>query len=170
MIDACSLRQDLDILAHGRFTEIGERGINLSGGQKQRVSLARAIYSDADIMLMDDPLSAVDAHVGRHIMEHALCGLLKDKCRILASRQLHVLHHCDRIIIMDEGRIAACDTFDNLMAHNERFREMMATVDRDQQDGNAEASTADRSAVPKNFKCDGELKRLSDARRRERPR
>lgn len=149
VIEACSLRQDLDILAHGRFTEIGERGINLSGGQKQRVSPARAIYSDADIILMDDPLSAVDAHVGRHIMEHALCGLLKDKCRILATHQLHVLYHCDRIIIMDDGRIAACDTFDNLMARNERFRAMMATVDRDQQDGNAEASAADHSAVQK---------------------
>lgn len=67
------------MLPNGDSTEIGERGITVSGGQKQRMNIARAIYFDADIVLMDDPLSAVDAHVGRHIMDNAICGLLKDK-------------------------------------------------------------------------------------------
>ena len=71
---------------------------------------------------------AVDAHVGRHIFDHAICGLMKDKCRILATHQLHVLHRCDRIIWMREGRIETIDIFDNLMKHNEGFRKMMAST------------------------------------------
>lgn len=72
VIDACALRADIDILSAGDLTEIGEKGINLSGGQKQRISLARAVYSDADLYLLDDPLSAVDAHVGKHIFEEVI--------------------------------------------------------------------------------------------------
>jgi ATP-binding cassette subfamily C (CFTR/MRP) protein 1 len=125
VVDACALRPDLDMLPNGDKTEIGERGITVSGGQKQRMNIARAIYFDADIILMDDPLSAVDAHVGRHIMDNAICGLLKDKCRILATHQLHVLSRCDRIIWIEEGGIQAVDTFDNLMANNADFQQLM---------------------------------------------
>lgn len=148
VVEACSLRHDLQVLPNGRYTQIGERGINLSGGQKARISLARAIYADADILLLDDPLSAVDAHVGRHIMENALCGVLQGKCRILATHQLHVLHHCDRIIMMDNGTIVANDTFDNLVANNERFKEMMTTVDQDHKEEDSEQiSTAAEATV-----------------------
>lgn len=128
VVDACALRPDFEMLPHGDQTEIGERGITVSGGQKQRLNIARAIYFDADIILMDDPLSAVDAHVGRHIMDNAICGLLKNKCRILATHQLHVLNRCDRIIWMENGTIESIDTFENLMAHNEGFRKLMATT------------------------------------------
>ncbi|KIW17671.1 hypothetical protein PV08_04866 [Exophiala spinifera] len=131
VIDACALRPDLEILPAGDQTEIGERGITLSGGQKQRLNIARAIYFDADIVLMDDPLSAVDAHVGRHIMDEAICGLMKNKCRILATHQLHVLSRCDRIIWMEEGHIQAIDTFDNLMAHSVDFQKLMATTSQE---------------------------------------
>lgn len=127
VIDACALAPDLEILPNGDQTEIGERGITVSGGQKQRLNIARAIYFNADLVLMDDPLSAVDAHVGRHIMDKAICGLLKDRCRILATHQLHVLNRCDRIIVMDEGRIDAVDTFDNLMRENDIFKRLMST-------------------------------------------
>jgi ATP-binding cassette subfamily C (CFTR/MRP) protein 1 len=125
VIEACALKPDLEMLPVGDATEIGERGITVSGGQKQRMNIARAIYFDADIVLMDDPLSAVDAHVGKHIMDNAICGLLKDKCRILATHQLHVLNRCDRIIWVEEGHVQAVDTFDNLMAHNEGFQQLM---------------------------------------------
>ncbi|KAL9122393.1 MAG: hypothetical protein Q9187_001059 [Circinaria calcarea] len=128
VIDACALRPDLEMLPNGDMTEIGERGITVSGGQKQRLNIARAIYFDSDIVLMDDPLSAVDAHVGRHIFDKAICGLLKDKCRILATHQLHVLSRCDRIIWLQDGRIETIDTFDNLMKYNEGFQKMMATT------------------------------------------
>ncbi|KAI4868362.1 ATP-binding cassette transporter protein YOR1-like protein [Hypoxylon rubiginosum] len=128
VVTACALQPDLDMLPNGDATEIGERGITISGGQKQRLNIARAIYFDADIVLMDDPLSAVDAHVGRHIMDNAILGLLKDKCRILATHQLWVLNRCDRIIWMDGGKIQAIDTFDNLMANHSGFRHLMETT------------------------------------------
>lgn len=141
VIDACALRPDLDMLPHGDLTEIGERGITVSGGQKQRLNIARAIYFNSDIVLMDDPLSAVDAHVGRHIFDHAICGLLKDKCRVLATHQLHVLNRCDRIIWLQEGRIATIDTFSNLMQNNEDFQKMMAsTAQEEEADGEVEVN------------------------------
>lgn len=133
VVDACALRPDLEILPAGDQTEIGERGITLSGGQKQRLNIARAIYFDADIILMDDPLSAVDAHVGRHIMDNAICGIMKNKCRILATHQLHVLNRCDRIIWMEDGHIQAIDTFDNLMKNSVDFQKLMATTAQEEQ-------------------------------------
>ncbi|KAJ5895086.1 ABC transporter integral membrane type 1 [Penicillium taxi] len=138
VIDACALSPDLEILPNGDQTEIGERGITVSGGQKQRLNIARAIYFNAELVLMDDPLSAVDAHVGRHIMDKAICGLLKDRCRILATHQLHVLSRCDRIVVMDEGRIHAVDTFDNLMRDNELFKRLMSTSGQENSNDNAE--------------------------------
>ncbi|QUC18541.1 uncharacterized protein UV8b_02782 [Ustilaginoidea virens] len=128
VIRACALQADLDMLPNGDQTEIGERGITVSGGQKQRLNIARAIYFDADIVLMDDPLSAVDAHVGRRIFDNAILGLLKEKCRILATHQLWVLNRCDRIIWMDAGKIQAIDTFDKLMRDHEGFRTLMETT------------------------------------------
>jgi ABC-type multidrug transport system fused ATPase/permease subunit len=116
------------MLPNNDMTEIGERGITISGGQKQRLNIARAIYFDADIVLMDDPLSAVDAHVGRHIFDNAILGLLKDKCRVLATHQLWVLSRCDRIIWMEGGKIQAIDTFDNLMKNSEGFQQLMETT------------------------------------------
>ncbi|KAI3323118.1 ATP-binding cassette transporter protein [Xylariaceae sp. AK1471] len=128
VINACALGPDLEMLPNGDATEIGERGITVSGGQKQRLNIARAIYFDADIVLMDDPLSAVDAHVGRHIMDNAILGLLKEKCRILATHQLWVLSRCDRIVWMDGGKIRAVDTFDNLMKNEPSFQHLMETT------------------------------------------
>ena len=143
VIDACALRPDLEMLPNGDLTEIGERGITVSGGQKQRLNIARAIYFDSDIVLMDDPLSAVDAHVGRHIFDNAICGLLKDKCRILATHQLHVLSRCDRIIWMQEGHIETVDTFANLINNNEAFQKMMASTAQEEKVENEEAVNED---------------------------
>lgn len=128
VVDACALKPDLDMLPHGDLTEIGERGITVSGGQKQRLNIARAIYFDADLILMDDPLSAVDAHVGRHIFDNAIMGLLKNKARILATHQLWVLNRCDRIIWLEDGKIQAIDRFDNLMRDHKGFQLLMETT------------------------------------------
>jgi ATP-binding cassette, subfamily C (CFTR/MRP), member 1 len=134
VVDACALRPDLEMLPAGDMTEIGERGITVSGGQKQRLNIARAIYFNADIVLLDDPLSAVDAHVGRHIMDNAICGLMKDKCRVLATHQLHVLNRCDRIIWMENGRIKTISTFDYLMQNDEEFKTLMATTNVEEEE------------------------------------
>ncbi|KAB2572662.1 ABC transporter C family member 3 [Lasiodiplodia theobromae] len=128
VVSACCLKADIDQLPAGEDTEIGERGVNVSGGQRQRMSLARAIYSDSDIIIMDDPLSAVDAHVGRHMFEQAICGLLKGRCRILATHQLHVLDRCDRILWLDDGRIKTIDTYSNLINNNPAFRALLAST------------------------------------------
>ena len=149
VVDACALRPDLEMLPNGDLTEIGERGITVSGGQKQRLNIARAIYFDCDIVIMDDPLSAVDAHVGRHIFDNAICGLLKDKCRILATHQLHVLNRCDRIIWMNEGCIESIDTFDNLMRDNEGFQKLMATTAQEEEDEEGEGVNEDEAETEK---------------------
>ncbi|KAF4120533.1 ABC-type multidrug transport system, ATPase and permease component [Geosmithia morbida] len=129
VVRAAALEADMDMLPNGDQTEIGERGITISGGQKQRLNIARAIYFDADIILMDDPLSAVDAHVGRHIFDNAILGLLGNKCRVLATHQLWVLNRCDRIVWMDNGKIHAVGTFDQLMSEHASFRTLMETTD-----------------------------------------
>lgn len=154
VIQACALKPDLDMLPAGDATEIGERGITISGGQKQRLNIARAIYFDADIVLMDDPLSAVDAHVGRHIFDNAILGLLKDKCRILATHQLWVLNRCDRIIWMEDGKIQAVDTFANLMRDHVAFQQLMETtsVEDEQDSAPVPAPTADGSGGKKKKK------------------
>ncbi|KAF3817859.1 hypothetical protein GH733_013146 [Mirounga leonina] len=88
VLHCCSLNRDLEILPFGDMTEIGERGLNLSGGQKQRISLARAVYSDRELYLLDDPLSAVDTHVGKHIFEECIKKMLRGKTVILVTHQL----------------------------------------------------------------------------------
>lgn len=99
---ACALKADIKILPAGDRTEIGEKGINLSGGQKARVSLARAVYQNLDVYLLDDPLSAVDAHVGRHIFEKVIGpnGLLREKTRILVTHGLTFTKYADEILVM----------------------------------------------------------------------
>lgn len=122
------------MLPNGDQTETGEQGIALSGGQKQRVNIARAIYFDADIILMDDPLSAVDAHVGRHIFDQAILGLLGSKCRILATHQLWALERCDRIMWMDAGSIRAIGKLEDLMRDHQEIQILLERVDNQDTD------------------------------------
>ena len=93
VIEACALKPDLDILSGGDQTEIGENGINLSGGQKQRVSLARAVYNNADLYLLDDPLSAVDSHVGKHIFEKVIKRYLNMALKSRGTLSIVLLLH-----------------------------------------------------------------------------
>jgi len=121
VIHDCALEPDIDMLPGGDLTEIGERGVTLSGGQKARINIARAAYSQADIYLLDDPLSAVDAHVGRHLIEECICGLMAGRTRILVTHQLHVLPHADRIFYMQEGKIVEEGTYQELIANGGNF-------------------------------------------------
>ncbi|XP_070559514.1 ATP-binding cassette sub-family C member 9-like isoform X2 [Ptychodera flava] len=120
VIEACALQPDIDILPAGDMTEIGEKGINLSGGQKQRVSVARAIYSNADIVLLDDPLSALDVHVGAHLMEHGIIDLLVREGRtvILVTHHLQYLHHANKVILMEKGRLAQEGDLNKIKKHD----------------------------------------------------
>lgn len=118
VIRVCSLERDLEILPNGDQTIIGERGINLSGGQKARVNLARAIYKEADIYLLDDPLSAVDAHVGKNIFENCIQGYLADKICVLVTHQLQYLKTIENIVLMNMGRVEAMGSYEKLQNAN----------------------------------------------------
>lgn len=129
VIEACCLIPDIEVLPACDMTEIGERGINLSGGQKQRVSLARAVYSGADIFLLDDVLSAVDAHVGKHIFDRLLgpAGLLSGKTRILCTHAYNFLSQVDHVVVMEDGRIAEEGTYDQLVDAETKFSQLLST-------------------------------------------
>ncbi|XP_040919381.1 multidrug resistance-associated protein 1 [Toxotes jaculatrix] len=129
VVEACALQPDLEILPAGDETEIGEKGVNLSGGQKQRVSLARAVYCDRAVYLLDDPLSAVDAHVGKHIFDQVIGpqGLLKDKTRVLVTHGLSYLPQVNLILVMVEGEVTEMGSYQQLMATEGAFAEFLRT-------------------------------------------
>ncbi|XP_069836112.1 ATP-binding cassette sub-family C member 2-like [Dendropsophus ebraccatus] len=129
VLEACALLPDLQLLPGGDMSEIGEKGINLSGGQKQRVSLARAVYHDTDIYILDDPLSAVDAHVGKHIFEKVVGpnGLLKDKTRVLVTHGVSFLKHTDEIVVLVNGSVTETGSYKTLLANNGAFAEFLRT-------------------------------------------
>uniref|UniRef100_A0A4W5LCT3 ABC-type glutathione-S-conjugate transporter n=1 Tax=Hucho hucho TaxID=62062 RepID=A0A4W5LCT3_9TELE len=126
-LEACALTQDLEVLPGGDLTEIGEKGINLSGGQRQRVSLARALYHEADVYLLDDPLSAVDAHVAKHIFDHVIGpeGALQGKTRILVTHGISFLPQVDNIVVMVEGRVSEMGSYQELLKQNGAFAEFL---------------------------------------------
>ncbi|OXA43509.1 multidrug resistance-associated protein 1 [Folsomia candida] len=128
VIDACALRPDLEILPAGDKTEIGEKGINLSGGQKQRVALARAAYSNADLYLFDDPLSAVDAHVGKHIFEKLLGpkGILRRKTRVLVTHGVVYLPAMNNIFVLKDGQISESGTYQELVDKKGAFADFLS--------------------------------------------
>ncbi|KAJ7566291.1 hypothetical protein O6H91_02G095800 [Diphasiastrum complanatum] len=103
VVAACALSHDIAQMEDGHETELGERGVNLSGGQKARIGLARACYSRAPLVLMDDPLAAVDVSTAKHLMEHVFGGLLKGRAVILISHRIHFLEKCDRLYLMANG-------------------------------------------------------------------
>uniref|UniRef100_A0A4W4GEN7 ATP-binding cassette sub-family C member 10 n=1 Tax=Electrophorus electricus TaxID=8005 RepID=A0A4W4GEN7_ELEEL len=105
VLEACALADDLNILPSGDQTEVGENGVTLSGGQKSRLALARAVYMDKDIYLLDDPLAAVDADVARHLMENCILGILKNKTRILCTHRIEFVEKAEMVVLMDKGTI-----------------------------------------------------------------
>lgn len=124
-IDVTSLQHDLELLPGGDLTEIGERGVNISGGQKQRVSMARAVYSNSDVYIFDDPLSALDAHVARQVFDRCIKGDLRGKTRVLVTNQLHFLSQVDRIILVHEGRVKEEGSYEDLSHNGALFQRLM---------------------------------------------
>uniref|UniRef100_A0A3B3UXY2 ATP-binding cassette sub-family C member 5 n=1 Tax=Poecilia latipinna TaxID=48699 RepID=A0A3B3UXY2_9TELE len=143
VLDVCSLRADLKILPYGDRTEIGERGLNLSGGQKQRISLARAIYANKDIFLLDDPLSAVDAHVGKHIFEECIKKELQGKSIILVTHQLQYLEFCDDILVLEEGEVREAGNHQALMKANGRYAQLISNYQMEQSEKEEEEEGED---------------------------
>uniref|UniRef100_A0A0D9V952 Uncharacterized protein n=1 Tax=Leersia perrieri TaxID=77586 RepID=A0A0D9V952_9ORYZ len=116
VLHGCALNRDLELWANGDMTMVGERGMNLSGGQKQRIQLARALYSDSDVYLLDDPFSAVDAHTGAHLFKECLMRLMSSKTVIYVTHQLEFLRDADLVLVMKDGRIAQSGKYDDLIA------------------------------------------------------
>uniref|UniRef100_A0A8C0F710 Canalicular multispecific organic anion transporter 1 n=1 Tax=Bubo bubo TaxID=30461 RepID=A0A8C0F710_BUBBB len=143
VIKACALLPDLELLPAGDQTEIGEKGINLSGGQKQRVSLARAVYSNADIYVLDDPLSAVDAHVGKYLFKHVLGpkGLLQKKTRILVTHSISFLPQVDNIVVLVAGAVSEHGSYSTLLANRGAFAQFLNLYGSQEEDASEKNTT-----------------------------
>ncbi|KAJ3316940.1 hypothetical protein HDV06_002536, partial [Boothiomyces sp. JEL0866] len=138
-INVSGLRDDLKLFKDGIKTEIGENGINLSGGQKTRLSLARAIYANADIYLLDDPLAALDSQVGKHVFENAIKTELASKTVFLATHQLHYMQQVDHILVFHDGRIIESGPFDELIKkENGKLKEMLESYKFDEKEDEEE--------------------------------
>ncbi|XP_030649011.1 multidrug resistance-associated protein 5 [Chanos chanos] len=131
VLEACCLMPDIAELPYGDMTEIGERGANLSGGQRQRVSLARALYSDRPILLLDDPLSAVDAHVGAHLFHSAIRRAAPGKTVLFVTHQLQYLVECDEVVLMKDGQIAEHGTHAQLMGRQRDYAALFNSIQQE---------------------------------------
>ncbi|PGH18265.1 hypothetical protein AJ79_00604 [Helicocarpus griseus UAMH5409] len=146
-VEACALVDDFKTLPDGDQTEVGERGISLSGGQKARLTLARAVYARADIYLLDDVLSAVDQHVGRHIINRVLGpnGLLSGKTRILATNAITVLKEADFIALLRSGTIIEKGTYEQLLAMKGEIANLIRSTVNDEESESGESTREDES-------------------------
>ncbi|KAJ8918454.1 hypothetical protein NQ315_008151 [Exocentrus adspersus] len=134
VIRVCALERDLTLFPYGDRTLVGDRGVTLSGGQKARINLARAVYKSADIYLLDDPLSAVDTHVGKQLFDDCICGYLKEKCVVLVTHQLQYLKGADRIYLLDKGRIEASGSYDQLRSSENVFTKLLANSEQEEEE------------------------------------
>ena len=141
ILKVCCLEDDMKVLVGGDMCEIGDRGINVSGGQKARISLARCCYSDSDIVVMDDPIAAVDSHVGKALFHKCIASYLRGKTRILVTNATQYLHKCDYIIVLENQTISHQGTYEELKAQN---IDLMALLT--EEDGSSSFSAARRSA------------------------
>lgn len=192
VIRACQLEHDLEILDSGDQTMIGERGINLSGGQKQRVSVARAAYSDKDIIILDDPMSALDPEVGGALFRECILGELKRKTRILVTHSMDILRQCDRILVLDTkagtgetadtavgeslnsgiGRIREQGTFDELLAAGLDFARLIGkgkkTEDNDSEGVATAKAVSDATRASRSGSVDSNTSITKDTTKAER--
>ncbi|XAR71674.1 Xenobiotic-transporting ATPase [Bertholletia excelsa] len=124
-LEKCSLVKDLELLPYGDLTEIGERGVNLSGGQKQRIQLARALYQNADIYLLDDPFSAVDAHTATSLFNEYVMGALSSKTVLLVTHQVDFLPAFDSVLLMLDGEILHVGPYHQLLSSSQEFQNLV---------------------------------------------
>ena len=162
ILKVCCLEDDLKVLAGGDMCEIGDRGINVSGGQKARISLARCCYSDSDIVVMDDPIAAVDAHVGKALFHKCIASYLKGKTRILVTNATQYLHKCDYIIVLENQTISHQGTYEELKAQN---IDLMALLT--EEDGSSSFSKVQRMARKREEEEKKEEKKVDEAEEKE---
>ena len=124
-LDAACMLTDLKLLPDADQTQIGEKGITLSGGQKQRCAIARAVYADADFVIMDDPLSALDAHVAKDVFNKCVRGVFREKAVLLITHQLHFVERADTILVMKDGEVVERGSYEELIENAGYFRQMM---------------------------------------------
>jgi len=129
---AC-LERDFELFTHGDQTMIGEKGATLSGGQKARISFARSLYSNSDILLLDDLLSAVDVHVGKFMMTETLMKYTQSKTRILVTHALYYLKYADKILMLEEGKIVEQGSYE-VIKNTSRFKDMYATMMKEEKE------------------------------------
>lgn len=148
-VDACALSEDFKALPDGDGTEVGEKGISLSGGQKARLALARAVYARADVYFLDDPLSAVDQHVGRHLIDNVLgpTGLLKSKTRVLATNQISVLTQADSIAMIRGGKIVETGSYEQVMSAKKDLYNLIMEFGKRAEDNNNGDTEGEESEV-----------------------
>ena len=169
-LDLCELRDDIKGLIGGDMTEIGEKGINLSGGQKARVSLARAAYFDADIILLDDPISALDAHVGQNVMTNLITGQMKNKTRLLVTHAIQYLNLVDKIIYVSNGKILFQGGYADLIdqAFYKDFTvKLKKTLSKKASEEEEKAKKEDLNKEKKDEEKNAEVKRITVEEERE---
>lgn len=155
VVKACALEKDFDQFSNGDLTIVGDRGASLSGGQKARINLARAIYREADIYLLDDPLSAVDIHVSKHLYDLCINGYLCDKTRILVTHQVHHLKDADHIIIFNNGKIENEGSFKELSESDNLYAKLLTSepeISEEEKQKLTEYARADRKMSVKSIK------------------
>ncbi|XP_065349429.1 probable multidrug resistance-associated protein lethal(2)03659 [Cloeon dipterum] len=167
VVKVCALETDFAQFPYGDRTIVGERGISLSGGQRARVALARAVYKKADIYLLDDPLSAVDTHVGRHLFDDCLAGFLRKKAVMLVTHQLQYLNQADHIIILKNGKVQAQGTFQQLQESGLDFAKLLAEneepgTEKKESDGDNESISSGVSSISKSSKLSRQTSKMSE--------
>lgn len=145
VVKTCALERDFQLFSNGDKTIVGERGVSLSGGQKARISLARAVYRRAEVYLLDDPLSAVDSHVGRHLFDYCMRDFLKGKVVILVTHQLQYLQNADQIVILKHGRVEAVGSYDSLRETGLDFAQLLAAPSGKEDDDSTDTESFKRS-------------------------
>nr|QEY08334.1 ATP-binding cassette sub-family C member 8 [Crocus sativus] len=154
-IRCCALDKDIESFSHGDLTEIGQRGLNMSGGQKQRIQLARAVYNDADIYLLDDPFSAVDAHTASILFHDCVMSALENKTVILVTHQVEFLAETDKILVMENGKVTQSGTYDELLTSGTTFQQLVNAH---------ESSISVVDSVEEDIKADEEVRRVQPMR------
>lgn len=143
VVEVCALERDLQLMPFGDRTLVGEKGVSLSGGQRARINLARAVYRDADILLLDDPLSAVDTSVAEHIFEKCILNYLKDKIRILVTHQVQFIEKATKILVLKEGQVFAFGSFNELQQMGIDFMSLLS--EPEMTDGKSAGGEGDNS-------------------------